>query len=51
MQAGITQLFLDLEEDVFALTVAYKKLLHGEHIDISKFRGEATVGNLVKGVM
>ncbi|HLC91376.1 MAG TPA: DUF3656 domain-containing protein [Candidatus Nanoarchaeia archaeon] len=54
VHAGITQLFIDAEEDVFTLTMLYKKLLAGEHIekaDTDAFRKEATVGNLVKGVM
>ncbi len=49
--AGITQIFLDLEYDVGELTTIYKRLLRGEHVDVSRFKVDATVGNLVKGVM
>ena len=49
--AGITQIFLDLEYDVGTLTTIYKKLLRGEHVNVSEFKVDATVGNLVKGVM
>lgn len=51
LDAGITQLFLDVEQDVGALTHAYKELLAGKRVDVAKFKHNVTVGNLEKGVM
>ena len=51
MKAGITQLFLDAEKDVFALVSLYKKLLQGEAVSVKEFKFGVTIGNLVKGVM
>ncbi len=45
LNAGISQLYLDLEHDVGELVGLYKKMLAGE------FTREVTVGNLKKGVM
>lgn len=49
--AGIHQLFLDLEDDVFPLVSLYKKLLQGEQVSVKPWKGEVTLGNFVKGVM
>ncbi|MBS3124556.1 DUF3656 domain-containing protein [Candidatus Woesearchaeota archaeon] len=66
LKAGITQLFLDLDDgmeygkkdgakndakDVFELVSLYRKLLNGENVNIQKFKRNVTVGNLRKGVM
>ncbi|MBI4151568.1 DUF3656 domain-containing protein [Candidatus Woesearchaeota archaeon] len=51
LAAGITQLFLDVEKDVFALVSLYKRLLNGDAVSTQDFRAGATIGNLVKGVM
>ena len=51
LQAGISQLYLDLEKDVFELVQIYKKLLAGEKVAISTFKQDVTIGNLEKGVM
>ncbi len=51
LQAGISQLFLDMEKDVFKTVQVYKRLLNGENVSVQGFKREATLGNLRKGVM
>ncbi len=51
LKAGITQLFLDLEKDVFSVVSLYKRLLAGEAVSVAAFKHGVTVGNLEKGVM
>ncbi|MBI2573148.1 U32 family peptidase [Candidatus Woesearchaeota archaeon] len=51
LNAGITQLFLDLNHDVFEITSIYKQFLDGKRPKTDKFKGPTTVGNLLKGVM
>ncbi len=51
LQAGISQLFLDLEKDVFKTVKIYKKLLNNERVSIQELKHDVTVGNLEKGVM
>ena len=51
LSAGITQLYLDLEKDVFKIVTLYKRLLNGEQVSVKEFKSDVTVGNLVKGVM
>ncbi len=51
LKAGITQLFLDVEKDVFNIVLLYKRLLAGEAVSVAAFKHGVTVGNLEKGVM
>ncbi len=51
LKAGITQLFLDVEKDVFGVVSLYKRLLAGEALSVAAFKHGVTVGNLEKGVM
>ncbi len=51
LNAGITQLYLDLEKDVFQIITIYKRLLNGEQISVKEFKSDVTIGNLTKGVM
>ncbi len=51
LKAGITQLFLDVEKDVFGVVSLYKRLLAGEAVSVAAFKHGVTVGNLEKGVM
>ncbi len=51
LKAGITQLFLDVEKDVFEVVSLYKRLLAGEAVSVAAFKHGVTVGNLEKGVM
>ncbi len=51
LKAGITQLFLDVEKDVFSVVSLYKRLLAGEAVAVAAFKHGVTVGNLEKGVM
>ncbi|GEM_PF-469187 len=51
LNAGITQLYLDLEKDVFQLITLYKRLLNGEQVSVKEFKSDVTIGNLEKGVM
>src|SRR3989344_2738613 len=51
LDAGITQLYLDLEKDVFQIVDYYKKVLQGKNPSAGKLKRNATIGNLAKGVM
>ena len=51
VNAGITQLYLDLEKDVFQIITLYKRLLNGEQVSVKEFKSDVTIGNLTKGVM
>jgi hypothetical protein len=51
IEAGITQLYLDLEKDVFKLVTLYKKLLERKKVSVQEFQQGVTIGNLTKGVM
>ncbi len=51
LKAGITQLFLDLEENVYEVTNTYKLLLEGKSVSIRNLKRGVTVGNIDKGVM
>lgn len=51
LKAGITQLYLDLQENVGTITRVYRHLLDGKHTNTRKLQQEVTRGNLYKGVM
>ncbi len=51
LKTGITQLFLDLNHDVYEITQIYKQFLEGKRPKTDKFKGPTTVGNLLKSVM
>ena len=51
MRTGVTQIFLDLERDVFNIASLYKRLMVGENVSVSGFKQGVTIGNLEKGVM
>jgi U32 family peptidase len=51
LQAGIKQLFLDVEENVFETVQAYRAMLDGKRISINNLKKGVTIGNLEKGVM
>jgi U32 family peptidase len=51
LSQGITQLFLDLDREVFKYVNAYKKLLAGENVYVHDLKRDSTTGNLIKGVM
>lgn len=51
MRAGVTQIFLDLEKEVFNIVSLYKRLMAGESVSVSGFKQGVTIGNLEKGVM
>jgi len=51
IEAGIIQLYLDLEQDVFKLVTLYKRLLNNEQVSVKEFKSNVTIGNLIKGVM
>src|SRR3989344_4472870 len=50
VDSGITQIFLDVEQDVFRLVSVYKQLLNGERVNYNQFKEGMTKGNWVKGV-
>lgn len=51
LQAGIKQLFVDVEENVFETVQAYRAMLDGKSISIRNLKKGVTIGNLDKGVM
>lgn len=48
--AGLTNFYLDLENDVSALVLLYRRLLNGEAVSVKSFKSDVTIGNLRKGV-
>jgi len=51
MRAGVAQIFLDLEKDVFNIVSLYKRLMTGQSVSVAGFKQGVTIGNLEKGVM
>ncbi len=51
LEAGISQFYLDLENDVFELVSLYRQLLNGKDVSVKQFKGRVTMGNLAKGVL
>jgi len=51
VEGGITQIFLDVEEEVYQLVTLYRRLLNGEEASVREFKEGMTMGNWMKGVM